>query len=121
MQMISKRIFGFSAVAGLLIIAAPSERAMALSLINPGAVAAQEEPGKLTTLASALLAPPSLASLVSAVRFEPPRLRSMSAPLRLRRCCCRSAKKRAGGEKRRQLLMQRMIGSMQTSVGMRSE
>ena len=44
----SKRILGFLAVAGLLIIAAPSERAMALSPINPGAVAAQES-GKLTT------------------------------------------------------------------------
>jgi hypothetical protein len=49
MQMNSKRILGFLAVAGLLIIAAPSERAMALSLINPGAVAVQEESGKLTT------------------------------------------------------------------------
>jgi hypothetical protein len=46
----SKRIIlGFLAVAGLLIIAVPSERAMALSLINPGAVAAQEQSGKLTT------------------------------------------------------------------------
>ena len=44
----SKGILGFLAVAGLLIIAAPSERAMALSPINPGAVAAQES-GKLTT------------------------------------------------------------------------
>jgi hypothetical protein len=49
MQMNSKRILGFLAVAGLLIIAAPSERAMALSLINPGAVAVQEGSGKLTT------------------------------------------------------------------------
>jgi hypothetical protein len=48
-QMNSKRILGFLAVAGLLIIAAPNERAMALSLINPGTVAAQEESGKLTT------------------------------------------------------------------------
>jgi hypothetical protein len=45
----SKRILGSFAVAGLLIIAAPSEHAMALSLINPGAVAAQEGSGKLTT------------------------------------------------------------------------
>ncbi len=45
----SKRILGFFAVAGLLIIAAPSEHAVALSLITPGAVAAQEESGKLTT------------------------------------------------------------------------
>ena len=46
----SKRIIlGFLAVAGLLIIAVPSERAMALSLINPGAVAAQKQSGKLTT------------------------------------------------------------------------
>jgi hypothetical protein len=49
MQMNSKKILGFLAVAGLLIIAAPSERAMALSLINPGAVAVQEGSGKLTT------------------------------------------------------------------------
>jgi hypothetical protein len=48
-QMNSKRILGFFAVAGLLIITAPSEYAMALSPINPGAVAAQEESGKLTT------------------------------------------------------------------------
>lgn len=48
-QMNSKRILGFFAVAGLLIIAAPAEHAMALSLINPGAAAAQEESGKLTT------------------------------------------------------------------------
>lgn len=45
----SKGILGFLAVAGLLIVAAPSEHAVALSLINPGAVAAQEESGKLTT------------------------------------------------------------------------
>lgn len=49
LQMISKRILGVFAAAGLLIIAAPSEHAMALSLINPGAVASQEELGKLTT------------------------------------------------------------------------
>jgi hypothetical protein len=47
--MISKRILGVFAVAGLLMIAAPSERAMALSLINPGAVVTHEESGKLTT------------------------------------------------------------------------
>lgn len=34
-----KKIFGFLAIAGLLFIAAPSERAQALSLANPGGAA----------------------------------------------------------------------------------
>jgi hypothetical protein len=45
-----KRILGFAAVAGLLMIAAPTERAQALSLSSPIAAAAvQDESGKLTT------------------------------------------------------------------------
>ena len=45
-----KRILGFTAVAGLLAIAAPTERAQALSLSTPGAAAAvQDDTGKLTT------------------------------------------------------------------------
>jgi hypothetical protein len=45
-----KRILGFAAVAGLLMIAAPTERAQALSLSRPIAAAAvQDESGKLTT------------------------------------------------------------------------
>lgn len=45
----SKSILGGLALAGLLIIAAPAQHATALSLINPGAAAVQEESGKLTT------------------------------------------------------------------------
>ena len=45
-----KRILGFAAIAGLLMIAAPTERAQALSLSSPIAAAAvQDESGKLTT------------------------------------------------------------------------
>jgi hypothetical protein len=45
-----KRILGFAAVAGLLAIAAPTERAQALSLSTPGAAAAvQDDSSKLTT------------------------------------------------------------------------
>jgi hypothetical protein len=45
-----KRILGFAAVAGLLIVAAPTERAQALSLSTPGAAAAvQDESVKNTT------------------------------------------------------------------------
>jgi hypothetical protein len=45
-----KRILGFAAVAGLLAIGAPTERAQALSLSTPGAAAAvQDDAGKLTT------------------------------------------------------------------------
>jgi hypothetical protein len=44
------RILGFAAIAGLLAIAAPTERAQALSLSTPGAAAAvQDDTGKLTT------------------------------------------------------------------------
>jgi hypothetical protein len=44
-----KRILGFLAVGGLLILAAPAERAQA-SLLNPGAAAAvQDDSSKLTT------------------------------------------------------------------------
>jgi hypothetical protein len=46
----AKRILGFAAVAGLLIMAAPAERAQALSLSSPVAAAAvQDESSKLTT------------------------------------------------------------------------
>jgi hypothetical protein len=45
-----KRILGLAAVAGLLMMAAPTERAQALSLSNPGVAAAvQGDAGKLTT------------------------------------------------------------------------
>jgi hypothetical protein len=45
-----KKILGFVAVGGLLIVAAPAERAQALSLINPGtALAVQDDGSKLTT------------------------------------------------------------------------
>jgi hypothetical protein len=45
-----KRILGLAAVAGLLAIAAPTERAQALSLSTPGAAAAvQDDTGKLAT------------------------------------------------------------------------
>jgi hypothetical protein len=45
-----KRILGFAAIAGLLMIAAPTERAQALSLSSPIAAAAvQDDSRKLTT------------------------------------------------------------------------
>jgi hypothetical protein len=45
-----KKILGFLAIGGLLIVAAPAERAQALSLINPGiAAAVQDDSSKLTT------------------------------------------------------------------------
>jgi hypothetical protein len=45
-----KKILGFLGLGGLLVLAAPTERARALSLINPGAAsAAQEDSGKLAT------------------------------------------------------------------------
>lgn len=37
MKMNIKTIFGLAAVAGLLVVAAPADRAQAVSLINPGA------------------------------------------------------------------------------------
>ena len=45
-----KKILGFLAIGGLLVLAAPAERAQALSLASPGiAAAVQDDPGKLTT------------------------------------------------------------------------
>jgi hypothetical protein len=44
-----KKILGFLAIGGLLILAAPAERAQALSLLNPGVAAAVQDDGKLTT------------------------------------------------------------------------
>src|SRR3954453_21240760 len=44
-----KRILGLFAVGGLLLLAAPAERAQALSLINPGIAAAVQDDSKLTT------------------------------------------------------------------------
>ena len=45
-----KSILGFAAIAGLLMIAAPTERAQALSLSSPVAAAAvQNDTGTLTT------------------------------------------------------------------------
>lgn len=35
-----KKLLGFAAIGGLLILAAPVDRAQALSLLNPGAAAA---------------------------------------------------------------------------------
>jgi hypothetical protein len=45
-----KRIMGFLAIGGLLVLAAPAERAQALSLASPGiAAAVQDDSSKLTT------------------------------------------------------------------------
>jgi hypothetical protein len=45
-----KKILGFLAIGGLLVLAAPAERARAVSLINPGiAAAVQDDASKLTT------------------------------------------------------------------------
>jgi hypothetical protein len=45
-----KRILGLAAVAALLLMTAPAERARAVSLSSPGiAAAVQDEAGKLTT------------------------------------------------------------------------
>jgi hypothetical protein len=45
-----KRILGFAAVAALLMMAAPAERAQAVSLSSPGiAAAVQDEAGKVIT------------------------------------------------------------------------
>ena len=43
------RILGLAAVGALLILAAPTERAQALSLANPGAAAAVQESSKQGT------------------------------------------------------------------------
>jgi hypothetical protein len=45
-----KKILGFLAIGGLLVLAVPAERAQAVSLINPGVAAAvQDDSSKLTT------------------------------------------------------------------------
>jgi hypothetical protein len=45
-----KKILGFLAIGGLLVLAAPVERAQAVSLASPGiAAAVQDDSGKLTT------------------------------------------------------------------------
>ena len=45
-----ENFLGFFAIGGLLLLAAPAERAQALSLLNPGiAAAVQDDAGKLTT------------------------------------------------------------------------
>jgi hypothetical protein len=45
-----KRILGLAAIAGLLMMAAPAQRAEAVSLSSPGiAAAVQDDAGKLTT------------------------------------------------------------------------
>ena len=44
-----KKILGFFAIGGLLVLAAPAERAQALSLLNPGIAAAVQDEAKLTT------------------------------------------------------------------------
>jgi hypothetical protein len=43
------RLLGLAAVGALLILAAPTERAQALSLGNPGAAAAVQQGSKATT------------------------------------------------------------------------
>jgi hypothetical protein len=45
-----KKILGFLAIGGLLVLAVPAERAQALSLASPGiAAAVQDDSSKLTT------------------------------------------------------------------------
>lgn len=44
-----KRLLGFAAVGGLLLVAAPPERAQALSLINPGIAAAVQDGSNAVT------------------------------------------------------------------------
>jgi hypothetical protein len=43
------KVLGLAAVGGLLVLAAPAERAQALSLSNPGAAAIQEGSQQMTT------------------------------------------------------------------------
>ena len=43
------RFLGFAAVGALLILAAPTEHAQALSLANPGAAAAVQDESKVAT------------------------------------------------------------------------
>jgi hypothetical protein len=43
------KILGLFALGGLLILAAPTERAQALSPLNPGAAAAVQDDSRLTT------------------------------------------------------------------------
>nr|HEV8010060.1 hypothetical protein [Bradyrhizobium sp.] len=43
------RLLGLAAVGGLLILAAPAERAQAMSLVNPGAAAAVQLGSKVET------------------------------------------------------------------------
>jgi hypothetical protein len=44
-----KKILGFFAIGGLLVLAAPADRAQALSLLNPGVAAAVQDGSRLTT------------------------------------------------------------------------
>ena len=44
-----KKVLGFAAVGALLVVVAPTERAQALSLINPGIAAAVQDGSQLTT------------------------------------------------------------------------
>jgi hypothetical protein len=49
-KMSVKKVFGFLTIGGLLVLAAPAERAQALSLASPGiAAAVQDDSSKLTT------------------------------------------------------------------------
>jgi len=43
------RLLGFAAVGALLMLAAPAERAQAVSLANPGAAAAVQDESKAAT------------------------------------------------------------------------
>ena len=49
MRILTVRILGLAAVAALLVLAAPTERAQALSLSNPGAAAAVQQDVKPET------------------------------------------------------------------------
>jgi hypothetical protein len=48
-QMNVTKILGLAAIGACLVLAAPAERAQALSLINPGAAATVEDGSRLTT------------------------------------------------------------------------
>ena len=53
------KVLGLAAVGGLLMLAAPTERAQALSLSNPGAAAAVQDGSKKTTTEVGVAGAPS--------------------------------------------------------------
>ena len=65
------KLLGLAAVGGLLILAAPAERAQALSLANPGAAAAVQQGSKLETTEVHWLASSSPSSLASPSASSP--------------------------------------------------